>query len=66
MILQLEVRVKQEVQLRQLLVGDLQHAASVVHESRLMLECWRAQYFSVRRHLEESECDRRYVEYIKP
>lgn len=55
------MRVRQEVRISQLLRGDLDDAITVIRQSRALLETWKAEYFNMRSHLEESECNRRFV-----
>lgn len=56
---QLETRVRQAVQIEQLLRGDLDEAMTVLRQSRVLLETWKAGYFNMRARLEEAECNRR-------
>ncbi|CDJ37399.1 hypothetical protein ETH_00027220 [Eimeria tenella] len=58
---QLEIRVRQEARVEQLLRKEVDEATTVLRQSRDLLETWKAEYFSMRSRLEESECDRRSV-----
>ncbi|KAL8426027.1 hypothetical protein Efla_001945 [Eimeria flavescens] len=57
---QLEMRVRQEVQMKQLLRGELDKSIKVLQQSRELLETWKSSYFSMRALLEESGCNRRW------
>lgn len=47
--------------MEQLLRKEVDEATTVLRHSRVLLETWKAEYFSMRSRLEESECDRRSV-----
>lgn len=47
--------------MEQLLRKEVDEATTVLRQSRDLLETWKAEYFSMRSRLEESECDRRSV-----
>ncbi|KAL8274185.1 hypothetical protein Esti_001870 [Eimeria stiedai] len=57
---QLEVRVRQEVRMKELLKGDLDESITVLQRSRELLEAWKSEYFNMRTLLEESVCNRRW------
>ncbi|KAL8431249.1 hypothetical protein ACSSS7_005397 [Eimeria intestinalis] len=57
---QLEVRVRQEVKVEEVLKGNLDESITVLQRSRELLEAWKSEYFSMRTILEESECNRRW------
>ncbi|CDJ60958.1 hypothetical protein EMWEY_00008520 [Eimeria maxima] len=57
---QLEMRIRQDVCVEQLLRKDVGEASMILQQSRALLETWKAQYFNMRSRLEESECNRRW------
>ncbi|CDI85908.1 hypothetical protein EPH_0064790 [Eimeria praecox] len=57
---QLEMRIRQDVCVEQLLRQDVEEASTILQQSRTLLETWKAQYFKMRSRLEESECNRRW------
>ncbi|CDI78970.1 hypothetical protein EAH_00009160 [Eimeria acervulina] len=57
---QLEIRIRQDVCVEQLLRNDVEEASTILQQSRVLLETWKAEYFNMRSRLEESECNRRW------
>ncbi|KAL8448543.1 hypothetical protein Emed_003723 [Eimeria media] len=55
---QLEMRVRQEINMKELLKGDLDESIAILQQSRELLEAWKSEYFNMRTLLEESECNR--------
>ncbi|CDJ47273.1 Axonemal 1-beta dynein heavy chain dynein heavy chain, related [Eimeria brunetti] len=56
----LEMRIRQDVCVEQLLRKDVEEASTILQQSRALLETWKAEYFNMRARLEESECNRRW------